>query len=412
MAVLGAGVACAAFAPATALAQESSDLSGYVDVRAALADGQSSFLNGDYGKARYGGDSEGDAVGRLEIAEAAAIWHPRFSQNVGAIVHLQYQPGADHAIDVIESYLALKTDPGSQWRVSGKIGVFYPQISLEHDEFGWQTYHTITPSAINTWIGEEIKVAGVEGTLRQSFMGGELSYTGAAYYGDDAAGTIIAFRGWALHDQEATVFGVFPIPDNAPMRKALFDPQDDFSKSMIEIDGRVGYYGGVKFEGDDGFSLSAFHFDNAGNRMALDGGQWGWETRFTNFGASFNPTPETRVLAQFLTGETKSGWYMPQVVIDVDFSSFYLLGAWDVGDYELAARYDDFQVEDQSFVFLSDENETGSAITLALGRQLSPNLTARLELMRIDSDRPQRVDAGLPAEDQQTVFQSSLKYDF
>lgn len=398
-------------APAVAQ-QGSSDLSGYIDLRAALADGQSSWLNGDYGKARYGGDRDLKLRGRFEVAEAAVIWHPRFSQTAGAVVHLQYEPGQDHAVDIIESYLSFKTAPGSFLRASGKVGVFYPQISLEHDEFGWTTYHSITPSAINTWIGEEIKVAGVEGTVRHSLGPGDLSLTASAFGADDTAGTIIAFRGWALHDQEATVFGSFPIPDNAPKRKALWSWQDDFSKSMLEIDNRVGFYGQLRYDGPNGLSLSAFHYDNAGNRLAVDGKQWGWETRFTNFGASLQPVPGVTLLSQYLTGETKSGWYMPDVVIDTEFSSYYLLGAINVGDYELTGRYDNFQVDDQSFVAWDNENETGSAITLALGRQLTENLMARMELMRIDSDRPQRADAGLPVEDTQTVFQSSLKLDF
>ena len=146
--------------------------------------------------------------------------------------------------------------------------------------------------------------------------------------------------------------------------------------------------------------------------MALDGGQWGWETRFTNFGLSFDPAPGLQVLAQYLAGETKSGWYQPAVVIDTEFSAFYLLGAWEVGDYELAARYDDFQVDDQTFVAIDNENETGSAVTFALGKQLTDRIMGRMELMRIDSTRPQRVDAGLSARDIQTVFQTSLRLDF
>ncbi|MEQ1784948.1 MAG: hypothetical protein ABMA14_26680, partial [Hyphomonadaceae bacterium] len=343
---------------------------------------------------------------------AALVWHPRFSETLGAVVHVQYQPAADHAVDIVEAYASMRAPFGAGPRISGKAGVFYPQISLEHDEYAWSTYHSITPSAINTWIGEEIKVLGVEGTIRQSLGDGDLSFTASAFGFDDTAGTLVAFRGWALHDEEATVFGSFAIPENAPTRNAIFSPQDNFSKSMLELDNRVGFYGQLRYDGKDGFSVSMFHYDNAGDRMALDGGQWGWETRFTNFGLSFDPAPGLQVLAQYLAGETKSGWYQPAVVIDTEFSAFYLLGAWEVGDYELAARYDDFQVDDQTFVAIDNENETGSAVTFALGKQLTDRIMGRMELMRIDSTRPQRVDAGLSARDIQTVFQTSLRLDF
>jgi hypothetical protein len=409
------GVAAVALMASPAWAQSAispESVSGYLDIRGAVADGDPSWLKGGYGKARYGGDRNGDALGRIEIGEAGLVWHPRFSQLVGAMVHLEYEPGAEHAIDIVESYLTFKTPPESALRLSGRAGVFYPPVSLEHDPFAWTVDHSITPSAINTWIGEEVKVAGVEGTVRHAFGPGDLSFTASAFEADDTAGTLLAFRGWALHDQEATVFGRFSIPAVAPNRQAFFSFQDPYTKSMDEIDGRVGFYGQLAYAGSNGFSLSVTHYDNAGNRLALDGMQWGWATRFTNFGASFKPASQATILAQYLTGETRTGWAMPQVVIDANFSSFYLLGAWDFGPAELTARYDDFRVEDQSFVLLDNENETGSAFTLALGRQLTRHLLGRLELMRIDSDRPQRADAGLDPEDRQTVFQTSVRYDF
>ena len=153
---------------------------------------------------------------------------------------------------------------------------------------------------------------------------------------------------------------------------AIFGWQDNWSKSFLEVDERVGFYGQLRYDGGSGLSLSAFHYDNAGDRMAVDGKQWGWETRFTNFGAGINPAPGARLLAQYLTGETKSGWYMPDVVIDAEFSSWYLLGAWDFGWGEVAGRFDSFDIDDQSFVAIDNQNETGAAITLALGRQLTP----------------------------------------
>lgn len=410
----GCALAVGLLAPA-ASAQgviSSDSLSGYIDFRGAIADGDPSWLGGGYGKARYGGDRDGEARGRLEIAEAGVVWHPRLSQLVGVVAHLEYAPGADHAIDIVEAYLTVKTPPGGGVRLSGKAGVFYPPVSLEHDAFAWTVNHSITPSAINTWIGEEVKVAGLEGTVRHAFGPGDLSFTASAFEADDTAGTLLAFRGWALHDQEAAVFGRFAIPAVAPKRQAFFRRQDPFTRSMDEIDGRLGFYGQLAWIGENGLALSATHFDNAGNRLALDGKQWGWETRFTNFSASLKPAPRATLLAQYLVGETKTGWYMPAVVIDAEFSSFYVLGAWDFGPAELTARYDDFRVDDQTFVALDNENETGSALTLALGRRLTRHLLGRLELMRIDSDRPQRADAGLDPKDRQTVFQTSVRYDF
>ena len=59
----------------------------------------------------------------------------------------------------------------------------------------------ITPSAINSWIGEEVKVVGVEGTATHPLAGGRLSGTFGLFGFNDTAGTQLAFRGWALHDR-------------------------------------------------------------------------------------------------------------------------------------------------------------------------------------------------------------------
>ena len=47
------------------------------------------------------------------------------------------------------------------WSV--KAGAFFPTISLENDDLGWTSPYTLTPSAINSWIGEELRTIGSEG---------------------------------------------------------------------------------------------------------------------------------------------------------------------------------------------------------------------------------------------------------
>ena len=50
------------------------------------------------------------------------------------------------------------------WSV--KTGAFFPTISLENDDLGWTSPYTLTPSAINSWIGEELRTIGSEAILR------------------------------------------------------------------------------------------------------------------------------------------------------------------------------------------------------------------------------------------------------
>ncbi len=47
-----------------------------------------------------------------------------------------------------------------------KSGAFFPTISLENDDLGWASPYTLTPSAINSWIGDELRSIGSEATMR------------------------------------------------------------------------------------------------------------------------------------------------------------------------------------------------------------------------------------------------------
>src|SRR5258705_9405197 len=51
----------------------------------------------------------------------------------------------------------------SAFRWSIKAGAFFPPISLENTEIGWTSPWTLTPSAINAWVGEELRTIGLEG---------------------------------------------------------------------------------------------------------------------------------------------------------------------------------------------------------------------------------------------------------
>ena len=72
-------------------------------------------------------------------------------------------PRQRSGVDALEGYLA--GIPPSQGDVSWsvKTGAFFPTISLENDDLGWTSPYTLTPSAINSWIGEELRTIGSEG---------------------------------------------------------------------------------------------------------------------------------------------------------------------------------------------------------------------------------------------------------
>src|ERR1700733_14412667 len=133
-------------------------------------------------------------------------------------------------------------------------------MSLENMDMGWASPYTITPSAINSWIGEELRTIGSEGTLKYSGNSGAVSAIGAVYCCNDPAGTLIGDRGWALDDRPTGLLERVRDPDtslilsgeSAPARRGKFEP----------IDGHVGWYAGLRWDVTDIGQLTGWHYDN------------------------------------------------------------------------------------------------------------------------------------------------------
>ncbi|MBW8881103.1 MAG: hypothetical protein JF615_06670 [Asticcacaulis sp.] len=216
-------------------------ITGWVDLRLDHTDGEASWLDGGFGKLRTGGTSDG-----ARLAQAALLWSPRLSDNVTGHVLVQDVPDAHHPFGVSEAYLKWKPVPTSPTRFGLRLGRMFPPVSLEHDGPGWTTTRTLTPSAINSWVGEELLVDGLEANVQRSFGDQGVAGTFGLYRSADTAGTILAFRGWALHDIASSGNTALPLPaGNGTGYSAVFLKQAPYSKPAAEVDGRMGYYGRI-----------------------------------------------------------------------------------------------------------------------------------------------------------------------
>ena len=392
-----------------------SDFSGVLDLRAAAADGERSWLDGGFGKLRFGGGD--DAVrGRLALADAALAWRPRLTWDLSAVIDGEVQKLGDYHADLIQAYLAYKPVPRGPLRFSARLGLFYPQISEEHGGPAWEVADTITPSAVNTWVGEEVKVVGAEATVSRTFGGHQLSATGAVFGYDDTSGTLLTFRGWALDDVKAGAVGEFSLP---PLEQQYLLGQPRETYSLREIDNRLGYYGRVEWRPPAPVSFNAFYYDNRGDLTGVDGDvQWAWATRFWNLGAVWTPDDRTRVLSQVLSGETLMGFPNGRSVwFNLGFTSAYLLATRTYGRSAFTARIEFFETRDRNFrpaLDGADQNwgETGWALTGAYRLALNAHASLFVEALHIESDRPSRGQAGLAAWQSQTQVQTSLRLSF
>jgi hypothetical protein len=383
---------------------------GSIDVRASLADGETSWLDGGFGKLRYGGDSGGDAQPRLQVAAADLAWKPQFSFAFSGLVSVTHQAGQSNAVDLNEAFLSYRSGP-AKTRFSARAGVFWPPISQEHSGSAWLVSDSITPSAVNSWVGEEVKVLAFEGKAEHRFGGQQLALTAAVFEHDDTSGTLLSYRGWALHDMRATVWGHFPLP---PLSPTIAPYQAQVSNSFWELDGRAGYYARLDWQTAGPVSFNLLRYDNRGDRLSGHDQQTAWRTRFWNAGAMAALGDRTVAKAQVLWGNTLVGPDTPYgIPADVDFAAAYLMLSRELAGGKLSARGDWFRTTDNSFVATDNNNEHGWAAMLAYKHPLTHFAQAIVELLHVESTRPARVvNGGIGAEQNQTQLQTSLRFGF
>lgn len=409
-------------APAAARAQDDQPhftVGGILDTRFARTDLTRSWLDGGLGKARYG-SLAGAEADLARLAQASLLLDASLGDVLTAHVQMRVDAEPDNALKrgktgLVEAFAAWRPELSPAVRLRLKSGLFFPPISLEHPLRGWTTTYTITPSAANTWIGEDIRTAGVEGNVVLRVKDNDITATAAAFGMNDPAGAILAWRGWALHDRTSQTadelpFAAFP----------FFRPGGTFAQNapwvspIREVDGRLGWYAGGAWRWPAVLDARALHYDNRGNPTAFDGRQYAWYTHFTNLGLRLELPGPLELVGQHVFGESSMG-AAPQggPMVGIEYSASYGLLTAKAGRHRFTARYDRFEVEDKDALGAEDDNdEDGEAWTAAYILETGEHHRLAFEWLRITSDRPSRASIGLPTHAEEDLFQASFRLHF
>jgi len=386
------------------------DVVAWIDLRGAYTDADREWLDGGFSKTRYGNvDGEGwDG----EIAEATLAWTPTFNAAWSGHFHFQTSPDQDLAFGPVETFLRYRILPKNGWRLSAKAGRFFPLVSLEHDGPAWSLTRTITPSAINSWIGEEVAIAGGELRAARLFGDHHIDLRMSAFGYNDTAGTLLAYRGWSLHDAKTMIGGEFLVPDRDD-RRAEVPAQAARTRPFKEVDGKAGFYGAARWRYSDVLTLLISSYDNRADPEALEDGQYGWATRFDALGIKYEPSRKTEILFQVMAGETAMGprsAVTGKKMFDVRYDSAYILIHHEISEMNsIAGRLDLFRTEDEGFTS-NPIDETGSAATLSWLTRLTDNLHVGVETMylRHNGSNNPLIDRDIREFQLQTQFKLSL----
>lgn len=306
---------------------------------------------------------------------------------------------ASGGLDVGEAFIEWRPLPTSANRHQWKFGAFYPPLSLENSGPGWSTPFSLSYSAINTWLGEEIRPVGAEWSLRRRLGVGsphELGAFAAGFYGNDPAGTLLWWRGWSLHDRQSRLHDRLPMPPRPIWSNgAVVDHVDHFVEPFHEIDHEPGVYAGGEWRYARTALVQLSRYDNRADPYAFSDGQWGWQTSFNQLSAQLSLPHDFGLMAQWLSGETywliataPDGTWTPftELVEDRFEAKFIMLTRLLRGSHRFSIRYDAFEMlrEEAAPALRAD---AGHAWTLAYRYERPARFDVGIEWQRIESRR-------------------------
>jgi hypothetical protein len=373
----------------TLVRAETPEIRAFVELRAVAPADERAWREGGLGKTRYGEDD--DAFGTN--AAIAASWQA--TPALLASASAQFVPDQRHDVEVLEAWLRYRPVSTTPWRWSATGGMFFPPISLENDGVGWTSPWTLTPSAINSWVGEELRVFGGELRVEHRDEQGTWDVRAALFTRNDPAGELLATRGWAMGDLTSGANASVRQPDvHAPRAGApvpmLFTP-------FVETDDRLGAYVAIGREAGAHCARLMYYDNRTDPHSEVDyAGRelYGWRTRFWTAGVQHS-VGEWTLVGQAMTGTTRIE-PAPRLFLDTDFNVGYVLLTRTFDAWQPALRVDMFQARQTMNGAPASLNEHGNAVTAALNWRPHERIRVIGELLRIDSTRDQRRREGHP----------------
>jgi hypothetical protein len=378
------------------------------------ADGLRSWTDGFVGKLRYDDQTDGFVVSRAFVDYTLQL-----TDTINTSLAAEfYNDDLGSLGDFTEAYLEWRPVPRSANRYRLKLGAFYPRISLENSGASWSSPYSLSSSAINTWVAEELRTFGAELSVsrRPEIFGGAHTFSlqGAVYVNNDPAGSLLAWKGWSVHDRQSR-FGdqlpLPPLPQIGPGR--LFAAQDPFVAPFTEVDKRAGYYVNGEWKYGSRFLVRAMHYDNRADPTLQRGGQYAWTTEFNHLAAQATLPGDIGVIFQWMRGSTVMGAVVNGAhLVDVEYDSNFTLLTRSFGDHRLTARYDHFEVSQNDRTREDNNPEYGHAWTLAYQYALQDYATAALEWLQIRTHHCGWTYYGIGPDAVERQLQLSLRLRF
>ncbi|MCU1245996.1 MAG: hypothetical protein JWN02_1906 [Acidobacteria bacterium] len=398
---------------ATAGAQTKSFvLDGFITGRSIRATGQPSWIDNGFGRLDYGGTGVDKSRNLAEaVTQLGMDWTPSryFDVHVAGLARTKPAGDRGKSAGFVEAYadarMILRND-----EIRLRAGQFFLPSSRENRGPLWSSPYTLSFSAINTWIGQEVRPVGLDLEWKRGFY---FTFGATAFRNNDTMGTLLAWRGWTVGDRLTVYNELLPLPPISSLTKDDFlgfqrpDGTVPFEK---DLDGRTGFSERVRFTLPERGLIQLLHLDNRGD-LQLYHGEYSWKTKYDQISAQAG-NPETSIIAaEWMSGSTAMG--LPQFShVYVDFRSAYVLLSRKQGRTRLSIRGDTFTLSDQAHAAINDYSEHGHAITATVMYDLSQQTRATVEWTKITGNRRAAAQSGFDPNASGRTIIAELRYSF
>jgi len=395
-----------ALACAASAAAQTFNVNGIFAGRETYVTGQPSWIEGGFGRLDLGASSVSDkrtrATGFLQLG---ADWTPApwLQLHASGVARAEPSNFGGRRAGLIDAFVELHNE-----HFQLRAGQFFLGTSRENVGPLWSSPYTLSFSALNTWIGEEFRPAGVDLQWKPNFY---VTAGATAFRNNDTLGALLAWRGWTIGSRLTAYDEVLPLPPLWSLKTGFVDQRRDGTKPFeSDLDRRTGYSARVRFQLPERAMLQLTHIDNRGDRKEYRG-EYAWRTRFNIAGAQLGTTSPTTLIAEYGWGKTGMG--APPVFVDADFYAGYVLVSRKVGKERFSARWDAFGTTDRDHAAAAENNdERGHAWALAWLHDVTPKLRAGVEFVQVTGDRAAAQESGFSPNTDAHSLIFELRYGF
>lgn len=312
------------------------------------------------------------------------------TDSISGRLNAEYHHASETGTDITETWLNWQPLPWDNYRVKLRAGWFYPALSLENTDTAWTSPYTNNFSFINSWFAEELRANAVEASVSRKVSIGSapltLEWVGALARGNDPLGSLISWRGFAIHNLQTGLHERIQFADYPSLQQAPLTLQPNWVEPFLEVDGRTGFYTGLHALYNDATELRLYRYDNRADPTVVRYEQYAWHTRFSHFALQHQFNDEIRLVTQWLDGDTQMG----DKAVYVDYQAWFALVNYSTGNWQLSWRYDRAKQRDEDDSLIDNNTGNARSWTANVSYRLSEHWQIAAEFTELSSTQANR----------------------